>query len=269
MILKKYWKLSAIVLVLVVICEFIGQKKIQVGPGFLLFLPMLYAVIIGGFISWPKLKLISLDEMTASSTVMGLVVMLFVTKLGTLMGPSIVQLFGSGWALCFQELGHFLGTVIFGLPIAIFLGLKREAIGATFSIDREPNIAIIAEKYGMDSPEGHGVMAMYICGTLFGAIYIGLLAGYLGSVKIFHPLALAMGAGVGSGSMMAAASSAIAAAFPAYAVQIATYAAASNLITTIVGIYFALFISLPIANKLYDWLEPRIGTKREGGELSK
>jgi len=267
--LKKYWKLSAIVLVLVIISEFIGQKKIQVGPGFLLFLPMLYAVIIGGFISWPKLKLISLDEMNASSTVMGLVVMLFVTKLGTMMGPSIIKLFASGWALCFQEIGHFVGTVLFGLPIAILLGIKREAIGATFSIDREPNIAIIAEKYDMNSPEGRGVMAMYICGTLFGAIYIGLLAGYLGSVKLFNPLALAMGAGVGSGSMMAAASAAIAAAFPAYAAQIATYAAASNLITTIVGIYFALFISLPLANRLYDWLEPKVRMRKEGRQLGK
>jgi len=262
--LKKYWKISAIVLVLVVICELIGQKRIQVGPGFLLFLPMLYAVVLGGLISWPKLKLISLDEMTASSTLMGLVVMLFVTKLGTMMGPSIVKLFASGWALCFQELGHFLGTVLFGLPIAIFLGIKREAIGATFSIDREPNIAIIAEKYGMNSPEGRGIMAMYICGTLFGAIYLGLLAGYLGSVNLFHPLALAMGAGVGSGSMMAAAATAIAASFPAYAKEIATYAAASNLITTIVGIYFSLFISLPIANKIYDWLEPKVRMKKEG-----
>lgn len=262
--MKKYWKISAIVLVLVVICELIGQKRIQVGPGFLLFLPMLYAVVLGGLISWPKLKLISLDEMTASSTLMGLVVMLFVTKLGTMMGPSIVKLFASGWALCFQELGHFLGTVLFGLPIAIFLGIKREAIGATFSIDREPNIAIIAEKYGMNSPEGRGIMAMYICGTLFGAIYLGLLAGYLGSVNLFHPLALAMGAGVGSGSMMAAAATAIAASFPAYAKEIATYAAASNLITTIVGIYFSLFISLPIANKIYDWLEPKVRMKKEG-----
>lgn len=267
--MKKYLKLSAIVLVLVVISELIGQKKIQVGPGFLLFLPMLYALIMGGFISWPKLKLISLEEMNTSNTVMSLAVLLFVTKLGTMMGPSIGKLFATGWALCFQELGHFVGTVLFGLPIAIFLGLKREAVGATFSIDREPNIAIIAEKYGMNSPEGRGVMATYICGTLFGAIYIGLLAGYLGSLKIFDPLALAMGAGIGSGSMMAAASGAIAAAFPAQAEQIATYAAASNLITTIVGIYFSLFVSLPLANKLYDWLEPKVSMKREGSGSSK
>ena len=42
----------------------------------------------------------------------------------------------------------FWGTIIIGSPIALLIGMKREAIGATFSIDREPNLAIISEKYG-------------------------------------------------------------------------------------------------------------------------
>ncbi|AGY75470.1 DUF3100 domain-containing protein [Clostridium autoethanogenum] len=266
--LKKYFKIFILALILVVVTELIGQKKIKLGPGYLVFLPMLYALVIGIIISLPKLKIMSEDEMKLSNDIMGIVVILFVAKIGATMGPSIVMLVKSGWALCFQELGHFLGTVILGLPIALLLGLKREAVGATFSIDREPNIAIIAEKYGMDSPEGRGVMGIYICGTLFGAIYIGLLAGYIGSVKIFNPLALAMGSGVGSGSMMAAASGAITAVFPAKAKEIASFAAASNLITTIVGIYFTLFVSLPVANKLYGWLEPKIGrNSKKRGEI--
>lgn len=257
----KYWKIHTIALVLVVIAESIGQKKISIGPGVLLFLPLLYALVLGGIISWPKLKLVRLEEMNAASAIMGSVVMLFVTKLGTLLGPSLPKLYQAGWAFSLQELGHFFGTILLGLPIAILLGMKREAIGATFSIDREPNIAIISEKYGIDSAEGRGVMAMYICGTLFGAIYLGLLAGFLGSINMFHPLALAMGAGVGSGSMMAAASGAIAATFPAYAKDIATFAAASNLLTTVFGIYFGLFVSLPVANKLYAWLEPIVAKR--------
>lgn len=264
--LKKYLKIFLLAFLLVVICEFIGEKKIKLGPGYLIFLPMLFALIMGVIISLPKLKLISNKEMSLSNEIMGIAVILFVAKIGTTMGPSIIALIESGWALCFQELGHFFGTVILGLPIAILLGLGREAVGATFSIDREPNIAIISEKYGMDSPEGHGVMGIYICGTLFGAAYIGLLAGYMGSLKIFNPLALAMGSGIGSGSMMAAASGAIAAIFPSEAKEIASFSAASNLLTTIIGIYFTLFISLPVANKFYDWLQPRIGKnrKREG-----
>ena len=43
-------------------------------------------------------------------------------------------------------------------------------------IGREPSIAIVAEKYGMQSPEGRGVLAEYITGTVLGAIFIAMLA---------------------------------------------------------------------------------------------
>lgn len=255
----KSGKIHFCALLIVVICELIGTHKVPLGPGVLLFLPMLYAMVLGGIISWPRLKLIKLEEMNKASAVLSMVTLILVAKLGVIIGPSMDKLIKSGLALSLQEVGHFFGTVILGLPIAILLGLGREAVGATFSIDREPNIAIIAEKYGLDSPEGRGVMSVYICGTLFGAVWLGLLAGYLAALKIFHPFALAMGAGVGSGSMMAAASGAIKAVFPEYANEILLYAGASNLLTTIVGIYFSLFISLPITNYLYKVLTPVLG----------
>lgn len=250
----KNWKIHCCALIIVIICELIGAKKVPLGPGVLLFLPMLYAMIIGGIISWPRLKLIKLDEMKKAADVLSLTTLLLVAKLGVMIGPSLDKLMKSGLTLSMQELGHFLGTVILGLPIAVFLGLGRESVGATFSIDREPNIAIIAEKYGLDSPEGRGVMSIYICGTVFGAVWLGLLAGYLAALDIFHPYALAMGAGVGSGSMMAAASGAIKAVYPEMANDILMYAGAANLLTTIFGIYFALFVSLPVTNYLYKVL---------------
>lgn len=265
----KNWKLHACAMVLVIVCESIGTIKVPVGPGVLLFLPMLYAMVIGGFISWPKLKLIKLDQMKHATAVMSLLALLLVTKLGVIIGPSVAKLLQSGLALSLQELGHFLGTVVLGLPLAIALGLGREAVGATFSIDREPNIAIIAEKYGLDSPEGRGVMAIYICGTVFGAVWLGLVAGFMAAMKIFHPYALAMGAGVGSGSMMAAASGAIKAVFPEQANEILMYAGASNLLTTIIGIYFCLFVSLPATNYLYKVLTPIIGRKQAKGSVGK
>lgn len=258
----KNWKIHLLALLIVAVCEFIGTHKVALGPGVLLFLPMLYAMIIGSFISWPRLKLIKLPEMDTASTVLSLTALLLVTKLGVLIGPSLTKLAQSGLALSLQELGHFLGTVVLGLPVAIALGLGREAIGATFSIDREPNIAIIAEKFGLDSPEGRGVMSIYICGTLFGAVWVGLLAGYLAALHIFHPYALAMGAGVGSGSMMAAAAGAIKAVFPDHANEVLMFAGASNLLTTIIGIYFALFVSLPLTEYLYKVWTPLIGPKR-------
>jgi len=265
----KNWKIHVGALIIVVISELIGTKKIPLGPGVLLLLPMLYAMVFGGIISWPRLKLIKLEEMNAASKVLSLLTLLLVTKLGILIGPAVPKLAAAGAALSLQELGHFLGTVILSLPLALLLGMKREAVGATFSIDREPNIAIIAEKYGMDSPEGRGVMAIYICGTVFGAVWLGLLAGYLSAMNIFHPYALAMGAGVGSGSMMAAAAGAIKAVFPEHGDQILAYAGASNLLTTVIGIYFCLFISLPITNFLYRVLLPILGRQKGKEVVSK
>jgi hypothetical protein len=104
------------------------------------------------------------------------------------------------------------------------------------------------------------VLAEYLTGTVFGAVFIAIFAGFVASLHIFHPLALAMGSGVGSGSMMAAASGAIAAQQdPETAKSVLTFAAASNLITTTIGTYFTLFISLPMAVFGYRLLEPIIG----------
>ena len=62
-----------------------------------------------------------------------------------------------------------------------------------------------------------------------------------------------MGAGIGSASMMAAATGSIVAAHPEWADTVQAYAAAANLLTSVVGIYFALFISLPVTIKVYEF----------------
>ena len=195
--------------------------------------------------------------MNAASNILGVSFMIFVVKLGTQIGPSIVSLFDSGLVPLLQEIRHFLGTIILGLPIALLIGMKREAIGATlFSIDREPNLAIIAEKYGGSSPETRGALGVYVCGTLFGAIYLAIIASLLASTKWFHPISLAMGAGVGSGSMMAAMTGAISSIYPESANEIAVFAGAANLVTTIIGTYVCVFFSLPLTAYLYKKLEP-------------
>jgi len=196
-------------------------------------------------------------------------VLLLVAKLALIVGTSLPKLMNSGWALAFQELGHFLGTVMFAMPIGLLLGVKREAVGATFSIGREASLAIIAERYGLSSPEGRGVLAEYVTGTVIGALFIALLASLIKSLGILHPVALAMGAGVGSASMMAAAAGAIAVGQPAeIAKDIAAFAAASNLITTTLGTYVTLFVSLPFANVVYRVMEPILSPKHSRGKLS-
>ena len=257
----KNWKIHSIVLVLVCIAEWVGVKHFNIGIGSIALFPMLYVLVVGAILSLPKLKLLKLPEMNAASNILGLSFMLFVVKLGTQIGPSIVTLFDSGLVLLLQEIGHFLGTIVLGLPVALLIGMKREALGATFSIDREPNLAIIAEKYGGGSPETRGALGVYVCGTLFGAIYLAIIASLLASTQWFHPISLAMGAGVGSGSMMAAMTGAISAIYPESANEIAVFAGAANLVTTIIGTYVCVFFSLPLTAYLYKKLEPILGRR--------
>ncbi|TGD94684.1 DUF3100 domain-containing protein [Methylobacterium nonmethylotrophicum] len=264
--------LFVLALAVVTLAELIGNVAIPLGHGKIILLPLLWALLMGGGLGLaaprlpPALRL-PLALQHAAGAILQPALLLFVAKLGLLVGGSLPKILSAGWALAFQEFGHFFGTMVFGLPVALLLGLKREAIGATFSVGREPSLAIIGERYGMDSPEGRGVLAEYLTGTVFGAVFIALLAGFVASLGVFNPLALAMGAGVGSGSMMAAAAGAIAAQqTPEMAKEVATFAAASNLITTTIGTYFTLFLSLPFTVWAYGVLEPILGRGRGRAE---
>ena len=57
----------------------------------------------------------------------------------------------------------------------------------------------------------------------------------------FHPYALAMASGMGSASMMQAATAALVNAAPAYEEQILAYSATSGLLTSVTGVYMELF----------------------------
>ncbi len=260
-------RLFVLAVAIMAIAEWIGSVNFNVGPGKVVLLPMIWALLMGGALGLAKSRLpaplrVETSLQCTAALVLQPALFLFIAKLGLLVGSSLPKLAMAGWALMFQEFGHFFGTILFGMPIALLLGIKREAIGATFSVGREPSLAIIGEKYGMDSPEGRGVLAEYLTGTVFGAAFIAILAGFITSLNIFDPLSLAMGAGVGSGSMMAAAAGAIAAQqTPEMAKEVMTFAAASNLITSTIGTYFTLFLSLPIAVWAYRVFEPVIGRK--------
>ncbi|WKL16013.1 DUF3100 domain-containing protein [Comamonas testosteroni] len=258
----------ALALVIAALSEWLGPLPIALGVGKVVLLPMIWALLIGLVLGLLRKRMpgplqLSLYSQNLAAAVLSCALFLFIAKLGLLVGGSLPKLAEVGWGLVLQELGNLVGCVALGMPVALLLGIKREAIGATFSIGREPGLAIIGERFGMDSPEGRGVLAEYITGTLIGAIFISLLAGFVSSLNIFHPLALGMGAGVGSGSMTAAAVGAIAAQHPEMSDQIATFAAAANLIATTVGTYLTLFISLPLALRTYQWLEPILGRKRK------
>lgn len=145
--------------------------------------------------------------------------------------------------------------MLIAMPLAVLVfKMGREAIGATYSIAREPNIAVISDRYGLKGPEGVGVMGTYVVGTMFGTLWFALMAGYLTSLELFDPRALAMACGVGSGSMVAACSAAIAGTLPELKDELMAFAGASNLMTYATGLYLSLFIALPLAEKLYALL---------------
>src|SRR5699024_2150927 len=153
----------------------------------------------------------------------------------------IVEVFSAGPALILQEFGN-LGTIFLGLPIALFLGLRRESIGMAHSIAREPNVALISEKYGIASPEGRGVMAIYIFGTIFGAVFMGIISSLLASATPIHPLSYALATGVGSGSMTAASLGPLIEMFPDMETKIVALSGLSNLATSVTGLYMSIFI---------------------------
>ncbi len=152
--------------------------------------------------------------MKLAGTMITIAIMPFIAKFGTTVGPQIDKIVEAGPALVIQELGN-LGTIAIAFPVAVFLlRMGREAIGATFSIDREPNIALIADKYGLNSPEGAGAMGVYAVGTLIGTFVFAIMPPLVLALGVFDVRALAMSCGVGSGSMLAACTGGLVAALP-------------------------------------------------------
>jgi MFS family permease len=252
--LKHTLPIAALAIVIAVAVQFIGSTKINVGIGSIVIFPMVWGLIVGLLISIQKFKPLGLDLQKVASALVGVAVMLLVARLAFNIGPSLPVLVKAGPALLLQEVGHLLGTVFLALPLAVLLRMGKATVGATFSLDREPSFAMVSEKYGADSDQYRGVLAMYVFGTLFGAVFITLLTSLVANWGIFNPLALAMGSGVGSGSMMAASAASIIEAYPADEQAILGMAAVSNLITTILGVYVGIYVSLPLADKLYKLL---------------
>ncbi|MBA7517169.1 hypothetical protein ES705_09222 [subsurface metagenome] len=267
--LSIHFKLYITVLVIVVIAELIGIHKFPVGPGTVVLLPMLYAVIIGILITPQVLgkvikglqKVVSAKEVELAGAVVMISLLPLGVKYGTLVGPAIEKILRAGPAFILQEFGN-LATILIAFPVAVLLGLKREAVGAAVSICREPTLGIIGERYGISSPEGTGTLGTYLVGTVFGTIFFGLLGGMAVATGL-HPYALAMASGIGSASMMTAASSSLATVVPAMKDTILAYAATSNLLTGITGLYSVIFIALPLTNWLYKKFQPIIEREKE------
>jgi hypothetical protein len=257
-----------IVAVIALGAEYVGNATFSIGVTKVTLFPFLWALLacVAISIAMKRTDRTAIDYLkpqTLASDFVQIGIMLFIAKLGFVVGANLPKVIAAGPVLLLQEAGNFLGTIVLALPVALLLGIKREAIGATFSVGREPGVALIAERYGMNSAEGRGVLAEYVTGSVIGAAFMAFFASMVAHSGYFTPSALGMAAGIGSGSMTAAAVGAISVQFPADKDTIAALAAASNLITTVVGTYMLVVFSLPVSNWLYARLEPLLGRNRK------
>ena len=240
------WKIYALAFVFILIADNIGQIKIPVGKGMFILFPIFYAIILG-VISGPQvLKIVDNKHVKAASKLVVVGICPFIAKLGITAGANIDTILQSGPVLLLHGFGNLLGPLL-ALPIAILLGMKREAIGACHSINREYHMALVNNIYGPESAEARGSLSIYIVGGMVGTIYFGLMASVVGMTGWFHPQALGLASGVGAGIMMASSSA------------ISAMASVGETIAGITGMYITMFIAIPMTDKLYRILEPKLG----------
>ena len=261
------WKLHSLVLVLTLVAELIGKWKFNFGILAFSLFPMLYVLIFGCILG--GMKLIPQKLMEESSSYITISVTLVTAKVGSSIGPNLPALVKAGPALILQEFGN-LGTALLALPIAVLIfHMGRASIGACFSIARETALAVVGSKYGLESDEGLGVLGAYITGTVLGTMFFGILPSLLCSIGIFHPFALAMACGTGSSSMMSAGLASIVSFYPDLEAELSSYAAASNVLSTVDGLYMAIFISIPMCELLYKKLAKNNRHYKNGEPISK
>ncbi|WP_125768627.1 DUF3100 domain-containing protein [Lapidilactobacillus wuchangensis] len=263
--MKKIIALIGLVLFIDLIAELIGMQVIMLGAIKISILPLVFAVLIGILLSLiplaPIKKLYSPEIVKFAGKYMIFIMLPLMARYGANVAPKINEILSIGWVFLIHELGN-LGTILFGLPVALLLGMRREAIGATLGLGREGELAYITEKYTLDSPEGRGVLGIYLIGTIFGSIVFSILAPLLLALG-FDYRAIAMSSGVGSASMMTAASSALAALHPQNSDTIISYAAASQLLTSFIGTYIMYFLAVPLQRKIYNTFTRRLDANKE------
>ena len=242
----------------------IGVKEFKITDDIsILLMPLIYSLILGLILYLAKpIKFVGPKQSKVAEGAMVLFIGVIIAKLAVSSGQAINSIFQVGPALLFQLLGD-LGTLI-ALPVALLLGFRREVIGMASSICREPNLGIIIDKYGFHSPETRGVLAVFVIGSILGTPFISFLASICISGLPIHPYAFAMASGIGSASMNAAALAPLMHMYPSMATQLEAFAGCSNILSFCLGMYMCIYISLPIAERLYKWLSPILG--KDDGE---
>ena len=252
------WKIYLLAFIFIFIADSIGQIQIPVGNGKIILFPIFYAIILG-VLSGPQVaKMVNNKQVKAASKLVVVGIAPFIAKLGITAGANFETILNAGPAVLLHGFGS-LFSIVLALPVAILLGMKREAVGACFSINRESHMALINNIYGSDSAEARGSLSIYIVGGMVGTIYFGLMASAVAMTGIFHPNALGLASGVGAGIMMASSSASVCAIYPESAETIKALASVGETMAGITGIYINMFLAIPLCDKLYMILEPKLG----------
>ena len=255
---KLEWKIYLLAFIFIFIADNIGQIQIPVGNGKIILFPIFYAIILG-VLSGPQVaKMVNNKQVKAASKLVVVGIAPFIAKLGITAGANFETILNAGPAVLLHGFGS-LFSIVLALPVAILLGMKREAVGACFSINRESHMALINNIYGSDSAEARGSLSIYIVGGMVGTIYFGLMASAVAMTGLFHPHALGLASGVGAGIMMASSSASVCAIYPESAETIKALASVGETMAGITGIYINMFLAIPLCDKLYTILEPKLG----------
>ena len=255
----KDYKLHLTVFLCIVIAEYIGVITLDISGISIVLMPLLYSLVLAvAFYVLKPFTWISEEQSDRSTAIMMLLIGPLLAKLAIASGQNIGIIFNAGPAILLQEVGN-LGTIFFAMPVALLLGFKREAIGMTSSICREPQMAVVIDKFGFASPETKGFFTVFLIGTVLGTPFISLLTSVLAYTIPLHPYAYGMACGIGSASMNAAAVASLSTIFPQYAVEMEAFSGMANLIAMVTGMYVYIFVALPLTNAMYNTLEPIIG----------
>lgn len=260
---RKDYKLHFTIFVAIIIAQYIGVYTLNLAGITIVLMPLLYslALAIACYVAKP-IKWIRKEQSKEAETIMMLLIGPLLAKLAIASGQNINIIFNAGPALLLQEIGN-LGTIFFALPVALLLGFKRESIGMTSSICREPQMAVVIDKFGVSSPETKGFFTVFLVGTVLGTPFISLLTSVLAYTIPIHPFAYGMACGIGSASMNAAAVASLITIFPQFAVQLEAFSGMANMLSMVTGMYVYILVAIPLTKWLYKHLEPPLGHLRE------
>lgn len=138
--LKAYGPLIILVLLIDTVSEMISTQVFKIGKIEISILPLVFAVIIAILVylipAKPIKKLYNDKRVKFAGKYMILIMLPLMARYGANVAPKINEIISVGWVFLVHELGN-LGTIIFGLPVALLLGLREEAIGSTLGLGRE------------------------------------------------------------------------------------------------------------------------------------